>query len=279
MKIKAAFIDLDGTLLHDNFSTSVKNVEAIRKAAESGIEVVPTTGRALGDMPRQITDIDGIKYLILANGAIVYDNINKKVIFDDYMDKRKVLALINSEGMREAAYFAMLNGVSHYQRSIFERVRGTRIYRQLDDFLRYDCVLTEDVYADILKSENSVEKIVFFFRDGAHMFSAINSTPQLLEFDAANSFEENIELTKKGVNKAHGVRFLCERLGFDSGEAAAIGDSGNDEQMLKYTQNSYAVENAMQSAKKAARRIVPSNIDNGVACFLRELMDINAGRR
>ncbi len=272
MGIKAIFSDMDGTLLVDNFSTTRENILAIERAAAAGICFVPATGRALGDIPRQILDIRGLKYMILANGAMVYDVVNKKIIFDDYMDKQKVINLLSCEQLKDACYFAMINGLSHYQKSMFENVKGTPIYGVLNEFLNYNIVLDEDLFDAVCKEENRVEKLVIYFRDSEHMFNAVNALPQLLDFDCANSFINNIELTKKGISKAHGIGFLCDMLNIKAEETVTIGDSGNDVGMLSFTKNSYAVANAMPAAKKAARHQAPSNLENAVAFVIKKYL-------
>ena len=59
--------------------------------------------------------------------------------------------------------------------------------------------------------------------------------------------------------------------GDDYNVIAVIGDGGNDVKMLSMTPNSYAVRNACPQAKAAARHIVGSNCENGVAEMIRLL--------
>ena len=78
MKIKAVFSDLDGTLLIDNFKTSQENIQAIQKALDSGIDFIPTTGRAISDFPKQLMSLEGINHFILTNGATVLTKLKTK---------------------------------------------------------------------------------------------------------------------------------------------------------------------------------------------------------
>ena len=64
-------IDMDGTCLNDRHRISGKNLNALRMAAEAGIEIVPTTGRALSCLPHQLRTEKYIRYVISANGAVV----------------------------------------------------------------------------------------------------------------------------------------------------------------------------------------------------------------
>lgn len=263
--IKAIFTDMDGTLMRDNFSAGEEDIAAIEKAISHGIKVVPTTGRALGDIPEQIINIRGLEYLVLANGAVIYDVKKRGIIFDDCLDKEKALHLLGSSALNEACYFAMINGYSHYQRDIFERIKGTEVYNILIDFLDYNVILEEDIFAAIRREDSNVEKIVLYFRDSDHLYHSVNALPELLDFDCATTLGNNIEVTKKGVNKAHGIAFLCDKLGISTHEIVTIGDSGNDVDMLCLTDDSYAVANAMRVAKRAAKHLAPANTENAVS--------------
>ena len=47
MRYRLLITDLDGTLLDRRGAVSGRNLEAIRRLQDSGVEVVPATGRAL----------------------------------------------------------------------------------------------------------------------------------------------------------------------------------------------------------------------------------------
>ena len=55
--IRIIALDLDGTLLNSNKELSSANLAALERAAAAGIEVVPTTGRFYGGMPKVIRDL------------------------------------------------------------------------------------------------------------------------------------------------------------------------------------------------------------------------------
>ena len=47
-------IDMDGTCVYGRGHVSDKTIQALRKAAKAGIEIVPTTGRTVTCMPEKI---------------------------------------------------------------------------------------------------------------------------------------------------------------------------------------------------------------------------------
>ena len=64
-------LDLDGTLLTSQKQLSPRNLTALTRAAELGIEIVPATGRFYGGMPDFIRALPFLHYALTINGAQV----------------------------------------------------------------------------------------------------------------------------------------------------------------------------------------------------------------
>ena len=69
MKYDVLALDMDGTTLSSDVTLSEENLEAIKKAIDAGITVLPATGRALSMVPKEIIEIPGIQYAITSNGV------------------------------------------------------------------------------------------------------------------------------------------------------------------------------------------------------------------
>ncbi|HIS48017.1 MAG TPA: HAD family hydrolase [Candidatus Scybalocola faecigallinarum] len=80
-----------------------------------------------------------------------------------------------------------------------------------------------------------------------------------------------IDLIMPGCHKASGLKRLVQRWGITPEQCAAFGDGGNDIEMLKYCGYSYAMENAPENVKAAAKNVCPSNEDDGVLVTLEKL--------
>ncbi len=275
MKIKAVFSDLDGTLLIDNFKTSQENIQAIQKALDSGIDFIPTTGRAISDFPKQLMSLEGINHFILTNGATVFDKAENKILSKNYISCEKALELMKTEGALKSCVMAFLNGRVHYQKDWKEKLAGSPVCPVVEEFLMYGCKEVDNLYEFVKTRNKEVEKITFFFTDLDNRINVINTTALLEEFELSYTLELNLEITRKGVNKALGVKEFCSIKGYSMDEIAVIGDSGNDIQMLSLTNNSYAVANAVSSAKLAAKHSAPANTENGVAWVLNEIINKN----
>ncbi len=73
-----------------------------------------------------------------------------------------------------------------------------------------------------------------------------------------------VHIMSKGMNKLVGVRKACEVLGISIQDVAAIGDSDNDEAMIRECGWGIAVANAFECTKKAASHVASSGDGKGV---------------
>ena len=68
------------------------------------------------------------------------------------------------------------------------------------------------------------------------------------------------------ATKAHAIKKLKEMWGCD--RVVSFGDAVNDIPMFEISDESYAVENAVDELKAVATGIIESNVDDGVAKWL-----------
>lgn len=73
-----------------------------------------------------------------------------------------------------------------------------------------------------------------------------------------------LHIMDKGMDKAVGVRKACEILGVSTEDVAAIGDSENDERMLRECGWGISVANAPERTKRAATHAVEGESGEGV---------------
>ena len=80
-----------------------------------------------------------------------------------------------------------------------------------------------------------------------------------------SSKDHFIDLIAPGVNKWNAVKAVAEMYKIRPEEIMCIGDSGNDVVMIRNAGLGVAVDNANDAAREAAKVVVPSNDDDGVA--------------
>lgn len=98
LDIRMVAVDLDGTLLNDSKQVSDQTVQALGSAISRGIRVVIASARP----PRSVRHIyNALKldtWQINYNGALIWDEPNKQVIFHRPMPGERVRRLIDMRG-------------------------------------------------------------------------------------------------------------------------------------------------------------------------------------
>ena len=92
--IKLFAVDMDGTCLDSRSRISDETLFWLKRAKEHGVEIVPTTGRALSCLPHQLKGQDLFRYVITSNGAMVTDLKEKKTLFQALIPLPAALSLI-----------------------------------------------------------------------------------------------------------------------------------------------------------------------------------------
>ncbi len=75
-EIKVMFVDIDRTLTDNNKQVTAKNAQAIKEVVEKGIKVVLCSGRGTYYAVKKSKDANASNYVILNNGAQIYDYEN-----------------------------------------------------------------------------------------------------------------------------------------------------------------------------------------------------------
>ena len=104
--IKLIATDMDGTLLNDDHATvSQRNVDALQRAAEQGIEVVISSGRPWSLLQDIADRVGVVRYVVASNGASVLDRqtgeqhaVTQKVEKASAVDQRMAAAAVTDDG-------------------------------------------------------------------------------------------------------------------------------------------------------------------------------------
>ena len=79
--IRMIALDLDGTALNKEMKVTERTAEALEEAARRGIQVIIATGRTYHTLPEQLFEIDGLKYAVTSNGAVINELKTGKAIY------------------------------------------------------------------------------------------------------------------------------------------------------------------------------------------------------
>ena len=91
-------------------------------------------------------------------------------------------------------------------------------------------------------------------------------------FQVAQMRGTELEITKRGVSKGTGARWLMDHLGIDARHAIAFGDSANDLPLARVCGTFVAVGNADQEVKDEATEVCGPVAQDGVALWLEDML-------
>ena len=251
MAIKAAFFDIDGTLV--SFQTHRipdSTVKAIEQAKERGVRIFISTGRPAAI----ITNIDAIRHLI--DGYITFNGARTFIGDEEItlmpIPEQEVRAMIADASRRN--YAVVVCGKEdigiHNHTSIFDEV-----------FVRGLGVNNIDIHKPIepLLRRTVLQLTPFFSVDDEKLI--LPSMPHCI---AARWNPHFTDITVRGADKGNALRRLTEHIGISPEECIAFGDGGNDMSILHAAGIGVAMGNANEEVKAAADYVTTSVDEDGI---------------
>lgn len=249
--IKAAFFDVDGTLLsHKTKSVPQSTRDAIEKLKKKGISCIVATGRQMSEMEKlPIADMTFDGYLTL-NGQLTLDG-EKRIVHGvpitgktkDYLldlFRRKVLPIMLVEEDRVYLNFAD-DRVARVQADISSPIPPLGAY-----------------------TGNDLYQICVYLGEGEEFYLA----PIADDCVMSRWNLGGMDVIAKGGGKVTGIKRYLEANHILPEEIIAFGDGDNDAGMLKFAGIGVAMGNAWDSAKAAADYITADVDADGIPLAL-----------
>ncbi len=264
--IKLLGIDMDGTVLNDEVTVSDENREAIKKAIDKGVIVIPTTGRALSMVPREVLNLPGVQFAITSNGAAIYNTETKEVVYEQPLTKDQLKGILNILKDYDTFDEIIIDGRSYAPEEQFKdlnRFVESKYYNLYDDLVT---PLSQETLNKAFETAN-VEKIAFRLpledeSKKEEIFKRLEEIPNLILLSQAEGTQE---ITNIDANKGEALAAIANQFGLDCSQVMAIGDSENDISMLTFADTGVAMGQAKDHVKEFADYITDTNNNNGVA--------------
>lgn len=267
MDYEMIVLDLDGTLTNRDKVITPRTKEALMKAQKQGKKVVLASGRpTYGVMPlaKELELESWGGYILSFNGGVIMNCKTGETVFSSQLPVEanlRIVELAVDQGVNILTYegdkIITMDKTCPYveKESMINKLEVEQIgnLKSYVDFPVPKFLMLDD--GDYLAMVEPRVKAAL-----GKNFSVYRSEPYFLE------------ILPKGIDKAHSLERLLERLGLRREQMIACGDGYNDLSMIQYAGLGVAMENAVLPVRNAADYITLSNNDDGVACVVEKFM-------
>lgn len=282
---KFVAIDIDGTLLNSRGQLSLRTKEAIRRVTRNGVKVVLTSGRVTSSTKKIAEEINSDRYMICDNGAVIYDRLENKSLYEAYIDKNTVLNILDACIENDIYYMVfttekiIVKDLKHMALAFYKQRHhckdeatgisqivygGKECVEALNEPITRIIVCDQDraIYNSIVNKLKNYENVDL-------MIAPHVSTKKIIDGDKEIFLNYSYaELLPKNTNKWSAIENLIDKLNIKPYEVIAIGDNFNDVHMIKNAGLGVAMNNGSPVVKEVASVVAPSNDKDGVAVVL-----------
>ena len=249
-QIKAAFFDIDGTLLPFHAKALPEStVQALAALRKNGVKTFIATGRPPVHLP-YLHALDGIPFdgYVTMNGQYCY-LADGELLYSRYIDRaalRTLLPYIEKEKLsigfveKDNCYFNLIDE------------RSANFAKELGQG-------TADIAARI--AQNPIYQLSAFLPDN-YEEEFLRRCPGCLAVRWSPDFAD---ILPEGGGKPNGLAHTLAHLGLTREQSIAFGDGGNDVTMLEYAGIGVAMGNACDAAKAAADYVTDDITADGLA--------------
>lgn len=272
-KIRIIALDLDGTLLNSNKELTPGNFAALQKAADAGIEIVPTTGRFYGGMPEVIRKMPFVHYVITINGAAVYDVRKQQDIAKAEIPMQKAVEIMEYLDTLPVIYDCYMDNWGWMTRAMWEKAEEFAPNAHYMKMIKELRTPVPELKTRLKETGHDMQKIQFFVQDMKLHGELLQSLPMQFPTTAVStSVSNNIEINDRHANKGEAIGKLAAYLGFDISETMSFGDGLNDLSMIKAAGIGVAMANACSEVLAAADEMTLDCDHDGVAAGIKKFI-------
>ncbi|MDL2292974.1 HAD family hydrolase [Acholeplasma sp. OttesenSCG-928-E16] len=250
MKIKMIVSDFDGTITNLKGEVTKKTITSINQYQEQGGLFVVATGRTrkLTLNPLEKLNIK-YRYIISYCGALITDEINNKVIYQNYInieEVNKILSIVYDNNMAclmfDDDYYYSIGNHSYTKRYIYKSlshlVREINNKNELLQYIDLNKILKMTVINYSIMPLNIIKEAMDI--KNIRCYSMQNHALEIVDIK---------------TDKYEAIKILLKETNLKESETVCIGDSENDFCMIDNHQNGYTVNNASDKIKKVAKKI------------------------
>lgn len=284
--IKLIVCDLDGTLLDKYQLMSQFTVDTLQKCIANNVELMFATGRDYNMVYEYLDDYNLSCDLVLNNGTQYKTKDLKDHCFFplDHDTLRKVIHILQEYDYQISIHTTngkyIFEDLDEYYNQHIHMIQVSRPEEDVSKFkacfFRKDGFLYKTTRIDSIEElfENGVEALKLDCKNPSIEKAkiGIEKLKQLTGINLSSSYEAYVEVTSDTSDKGKLLYDIMVEKGYTNDEVVVFGDGTNDIQMLTIFNKSYCPSNGHIEAKNAAKEVILSNEENGVALKLIEIL-------
>jgi Cof subfamily protein (haloacid dehalogenase superfamily) len=273
--IRLVAVDIDGTLLNSQFRVSEKDLQALRRASQQGIEVILVTGRRHAFALPIAQQLGFDLWLISSNGAVTR-SLQGEAFHRDLLPAATCLELCAA--MREFRGNMVI--------TFDKESKGALVLERMDELtssIRH--WLEKNVqYIDFVVP---IEKAVVADPVQAMFCGTISRMQTALRALESDPIKDQITVVRteypardlcivdvlnQGCSKGHALERWANYRGIPRERVMAIGDNFNDLEMLAFAGVPFIMGNACEELKSRGWPVTCCNDENGVAAAVEQVL-------
>lgn len=261
VKFDLVAIDIDGTLIDSTLKITKPVFEAIQRVVDTGAKIVLCTGRPFPGAENYMKALGLTRegdYIINYHGALVQRTDTGEIILDHqltYDDMMKWHSLAKAHN------------------SNFQAIRNEGVYSEQTDFSPK--ALIEPFVNEMPLRVRTLAEMDQEIAYSKFMMKNDEPVTQNLEdhvpveyrknYTVIRSEADSLEVLNKRASKGQSLKELANFLEIPRERVMAIGDSGNDIDMVEYAGLGIGMGNAVAEVKDVADVLTDTNNEDGVA--------------
>ena len=267
-------IDLDGTLLNPLGEVADRTKQAIHAVLKDGHRVAFATGRNFIEARPVFESVAHHDLAVLVSGAVVCDTRTGDWLKHSPMNATLAGELCETiEATGHAAVAFQDRSVAGFDYMISQ---GREVHPSLRVWFTMAGLLT--VYRPDMGKQDHSKTIRISTVTEVEVAKQIRSAVEkrfvgraylhgiLVPHDGV----EILEMFDPNVNKWEGLKYVADVHGIATQNIICVGDDSNDLPMLRAATLSLAMGNARAEVKQAAKHVIGTNADDGLAVFLEQ---------
>ena len=260
-KVKMVVTDMDGTLLNSNSEVSERFFELYEALKSHQIHFVAASGRQYNSIQEKLSRISEEITIVAENGSYVkHGNTELGSILLSTEHIKLLLPIVREvKGL-----YTVLCG----KKSAYIEQKEEKFKNMLQEYYtKFDVI---DDLMDLPDDDFFKVAIYHFESSETYIYPVVKHLEGILQIKVSGS--NWVDIADLTANKGRAIQMLQQKYGISKEETMVFGDYNNDLEMIDQAFFSYAMANAHDNVKKAARFHTSSNNEAGVEVILQELI-------